>query len=85
MRGYNNIGGYNTQQYNASGSELNFVESTTLTDTTIPVDYATILYDFLFLDATLTIQVTSKSLTEVIRLADWLSIERTPVNNEWYD
>jgi len=44
-----------------------------------------LLDEFIFLSETFRIEVTNKALNEIVRTADWLSIERNPVNNEWYD
>jgi hypothetical protein len=44
-----------------------------------------VLNDFIFLSEYFRIEITNKALNDTIRLADWLSIERTPVNNEWAD
>lgn len=41
--------------------------------------------DFIFLSEFFRIEITNKALNETLRVADWLSIERNPVNNEWYD
>lgn len=84
MRGYNAMGGYNTHQYNADGSELNFSETTSLVDS-FPVSYSSVFDEFIFLSELFGVQVTSKVLSDRIRISDWLSIERNPINNEWYD
>lgn len=44
-----------------------------------------ILDDFIFLSEFHRIEITNKALNETLRVADWLSIERQPVNNEWGD
>lgn len=44
-----------------------------------------VLDDFIFISENFRIETTNKALNETLRLADWVSIERTPVNNEWYD
>lgn len=41
--------------------------------------------DFLFLDDAIQIQFANKALNDTVRLADWLSIERNPAHNGWFD
>lgn len=41
--------------------------------------------DFVFLSELFRIEVTNKGLNDTIRMADWLSIERNPANDEWTD
>jgi len=41
--------------------------------------------DFLFLSEFHRIEITNKALDDTLRLADWLAIERNPVNNEWFN
>ena len=53
-------------------------------DTAIFFGLNPILTDFIGLDAELQIQISNKALNDIIRLSDWLSIERNPSNNEWY-
>lgn len=43
------------------------------------------LSDFMFLDEMIQIQFANKALGDTIRLADWLSIERAPAQNGWFD
>jgi hypothetical protein len=43
------------------------------------------LQEFLFLSELFRIEVTNKSLSDTVRLADWLSIERNPTSNNWGD
>lgn len=43
------------------------------------------LIDFAFLDDSIQIQFTNKALADTLRLADWLSIERNPAHNGWFD
>jgi hypothetical protein len=57
-----------------------------ITDTdTLSLSAILVLNDFIFLSEYFRIEITNKALHDTIRLADWLSIERTPVNNEWAD
>ena len=84
MRSYNALGGYNVRQYNADGTELSLSDSSSLTDS-FPVLYDAVFDDFAFLSELFAIQITSKVLSDRVRMSDWLSIERNPVNNEWYD
>lgn len=43
------------------------------------------LVDFVFADDAIQIQFTNKALADSVRLADWLSIERNPAQNGWFD
>lgn len=43
------------------------------------------LNDFIFLDESIQIQFANKALGDTVRLADWLSIERAPAQNGWFD
>lgn len=62
-----------------------------LNDSLAPIDATVLfamsqnLFDFLFLDEMIQIQFANKALSDTVRLADWLSIERNPSNNEWFD
>ena len=40
--------------------------------------------DVAVLDEVFRVDITNKALTDVVRLGDWLSIRRSPVNNEWF-
>lgn len=60
-------------------------DSLSSADATVFFSVDQFLTDFAFLDDLIQIQFTNKALNDTIRLADWVSIERTPVNNEWYD
>lgn len=60
-------------------------DSLTVADATIALMANPVFFDLLFLDATLQIQFSNKALSDTVRLADWLSIERTPAQNNWYD
>lgn len=44
-----------------------------------------ILDEFLFLSELHQIEITNKTLSDTVRLADWLSIERHPQVNNWGD
>jgi hypothetical protein len=44
-----------------------------------------LMSDTAFFDDMIQIQFTNKALNDTLRLADWLSIERNPANNEWAD
>lgn len=59
-------------------------DSLTLASSIIFLD-SIFLADFTFMDDMIQIQFTNKALNDTIRLADWLSIERNPVNNEWFN
>lgn len=82
-RGYNQFR-YNTKRYNADGNELNFSESVGSADTLTEVDYK-LLTELLVMNDDLTNQVTDKVLSDTLRLSDWLSIRRNPLNNQWFD
>lgn len=43
------------------------------------------LDDFIFMDEAIQIQFANKALSDTVRLADWLSIERAPAENGWFD
>ena len=60
-------------------------ELITLGESTLLFAIDPVFSDFLFLDENLNIQVTNKALNDTVRLADWLSIERNPINSGWYD
>lgn len=60
-------------------------ESISAADATLLFAADQFLVDFIFLDAAVQIQFTNKAINDTVRLSDWLSIERNPVNNEWYD
>lgn len=58
----------------------------TITDTAIVFFMATIfLEESVFIDEFARVEISNKALNEIIRTADWLSIERRPVNQEWGD
>lgn len=44
-----------------------------------------LLSDILFIDESIQIQFTNKALSDTVRLADWLQIERNPAQNGWFD
>lgn len=83
MAAYNTIT-YNTHRYNTDIFYLALSEVMSESDTQID-DIGQALFDFLFLSEFLDVSITNIPLSETIRLADWLSIERNPTNNEWYD
>lgn len=83
MRGYNQSQ-YNTIRYNSDGTALAFAESMTPSDGTITKSDIHTLADFLFTDEFFEIELTNKALYDVLRLSDWLSIERNPANSQWY-
>lgn len=60
-------------------------DALTVADAAIFFTSGLFLTDFIFVDDLIQIQFTNKALNDTVRLSDWLSIERTPVNNEWYD
>lgn len=60
-------------------------DSLSVADATIFFSNDLGLADFIFMDEFLNIQFTNKALSDTIRMADWLSIERSPAQNEWYD
>lgn len=59
-------------------------ESLSFTDSIVMSNDIT-LSDFFFLDEMIQIQFANKALGDSIRLADWLSIERAPAQNGWFD
>lgn len=61
------------------------VEALTPTDAAILFATSLVLDEFIFLSEFHRIEITNKALNETLRVADWLSIERNPVNQEWYD
>lgn len=61
-----------------------------LIDTIIDTDTVffgaeTFLQESVFLDEFARVEVSNKALNETIRTADWLTIDRRPVNQEWGD
>lgn len=64
--------------------QKSLLETITETDTIIFFSDL-MLNDFVFISEFIRVEITNKALNETLRLADWLSIERNPVNNEWYD
>lgn len=60
-------------------------DSLTLVDATIFFTVDQAFFDLAFLDETIQIQFTNKALTDTVRTADWLSIDRNPAHNGWYD
>lgn len=76
---------YNVARYNAEGVEIAFLDSVTVADITLEKFLFLAFAEFLFTDETITNDFTVKSLTDVIRLADWLSVERQNTNNGWFD
>lgn len=65
--------------------EMVRLEVITPVDQTVFFFDLTTLDDFVFLSEFIHVEITNKALNDTLRLADWLSIERNPVNNEWYD
>lgn len=43
------------------------------------------LLDLVICDALAKVEISNKAVNETVRVADWLSIERRPANNEWGD
>lgn len=60
-------------------------DSMTVADATISLMPDLGLTDLFFLEDSINIQFTNKALNDTVRLADWLSIERSPAQNNWYD
>lgn len=61
------------------------IESVGSTDATLVFSTSPTFDDFIFLSEFIRVEITNKALNENVRLADWISIERNPVNQEWYD
>lgn len=76
---------YNVARYNAEGVEISFSDSVSVTDAAIEKFLYLSFTEFIFADETITNDFTVKSLTDTIRLSDWLSIERQSSNNRWFD
>lgn len=61
-----------------------------LTDTVTDVDTlifmaGIFLEESVFIDEFARVEISNKALNETIRVADWLTIDRRPVNQEWGD
>jgi len=74
---------YNTHRYNTDIFYLALSEAITSTSDDTE-DTLFELVEFVFLNELTDFSVTNHVLSETIRLADWLQIERNPVDNEWY-
>lgn len=58
----------------------------TVTDTDLVLFMANrLLEESIFIDESARIEISNKALNEIIRTADWLTIDRRPVNQEWGD
>lgn len=75
---------YNTSRYNTDIFYITLTESVASADAQIDQTIQA-LFDFIFLDEFIDVSITNIPLSETIRMADWLSIERNPATNEWFD
>lgn len=58
----------------------------TITDTAVVFFMVNILLEeSVFIDEFARVEISNKALNEIIRVADWLTIDRKPVNQEWGD
>lgn len=65
--------------------EKNLAETIASVDVITSVATTKSLLEFLFVSELFSIQVTNKAVGDTIRLADWLSIERSPASDNWGD
>ena len=62
-----------------------FLETISMADTLISTQEAA-YFDLIFVeDPNFRIEISNKALSDTLRLADWLSIERTPHVDGWGD
>ena len=85
MLGYNKMTGYNVARYNADGTELSASETITMADNTVTKSVQKKFTDSIFQsDAIPAREITGRILSDEIRLADWLSIDKDR-SNPWGD
>lgn len=83
MAAYNTFT-YNTHRYNTDILYIALSESITGTSADVE-DVLLSQLDFIFMDESIAVSITNIPMSDTIRLADWLSIERDTTNSEWYD
>ena len=84
MRGYNSMTGYNIVRYNADGTELTVSDTINGSDS-LALSIGKRKLDNLTITDTVTKQVTSKLLSDEVRLAEWSDTDRNPAQNDWGD
>lgn len=83
MLGYNKMTGYNKARYNADGTEIQKADSMTVADATIIRNFQRALTELIVMADT-TAKQQNKSVTEVLKLDTWLSIDRKDAS-KWED